>query len=329
MRAFLAAHWFVIVLALGVTSALLFPGPLHVVLDPWEPRSTVAVSLFLVAWTMPTRSLFAEAKRPWAALWAVFLSYGWLPLCAWLLGRIAPSPDVHIGLILVSSVPCTLSAAILWTRLAGGNEATALMTVLGTTFSSWGLTTVWLYYLTGADVDLNVGAMMYDLLVSLILPVVVGQLLRRVPPGRAFADRHKVLLATLAQCFVVAMVLKAGVLVGDKLHGETAAQAPMIVVWSLGTAIFLHLWALACGWFTSGWLRFERDRQIAVAFSASQKTLQVSLILFNEHYAEHYPFAIMPILFYHVGQLLLDTAIARQIAKVEPVPPPDPLDAGA
>ena len=41
--------------------------------------------------------------------------------------------DVRIGLILVASVPCTLSTAVLWTRLAGGNEATALLTAMGTT----------------------------------------------------------------------------------------------------------------------------------------------------------------------------------------------------
>lgn len=326
MRSFLARHWFVSVLAISVGAALLFPGPLRVLLSPWNPSNTVAVSLFLVAWTMPTRSLFAEARRPWAALWAVLISYVWVPASAWVLGQIAPTEDVLIGLILVSSVPCTLSSAILWTRLAGGNEATALMTVLGTTFSSWFLTTALLYQLTGSVVTLDVPAMMLELVVSLILPVVVGQLLRRVPMGRAFAERHKVVLAILAQCFVLAIVLKAGTDVGDKLHSGAAGETPLVFLMSLVLAVFLHLWALASGWFSSGWLRLERDRQIAVAFSASQKTLQVSLILFNKHYAEHYPFAIMPMLFYHVGQLLLDTAIARRISKGE-TPPSDDLPA--
>src|ERR1022692_1874240 len=130
MSSFFAKHWFLIVLSLGVGSALVWPGAMHPVTDPFEPRRFIAISLFLMAWTMPTQSLVAEMRHPYASLWAVLLSYGFVPLSAWLLGFLAPVPDVRIGLILVSTVPCTLSAAVLWTRLAGGNEATALLIVM-------------------------------------------------------------------------------------------------------------------------------------------------------------------------------------------------------
>lgn len=324
MRSLLAANWFLIVLAMSVAAALVFPSSVHRVMGHWEPRSTIAISLFLVAWTMPTRSLVAEVKHPWSAIWAVALSYGLVPLSAWAVGFLAPIEDIQIGLILVASVPCTLSSAILWTRLAGGNEATALLTVLGTTFSSWFLTTAWLYYLTGALVALDVPAMMFDLVVSLIVPVVVGQFLRRLPPCRAFAERHKVAIGLLSQLFVLAIVLKAGVTVGEKLHEPGMQGVTRIFLWSVLLAVSLHLWALGSGWMTSQWLGFSRPRQIAVAFAASQKTLQISLILL-EPFAEKFPFAIMPMLFYHVGQLLIDTAIARRIARGNPILPTEDL----
>ena len=92
----------------------------------------------------------------------------------------------------------------------------------------------------------------------------------------------------------------------------------------------MHLFALASGWFSCRWLGFDRGRQIAVAFAASQKTLQISVMLFEEYYSDDYPYAIMPLLFYHVGQLLLDTAIAKRIAKTSSTEdPPDDLDASA
>jgi sodium/bile acid cotransporter 7 len=311
MRAFLVGHWFLLALVLGVVSTLLFPAAIHPLTDFWEPRFTIAISLFLVAWTMPTRFLVVELRHPYASLWAIFLSYGLVPLAAWMLGLLVGG-DVMIGLILVASVPCTLASAILWTRMAGGNEATALLTVTGTTFTSWGLTTAWLYGLTETAVLLDPGAMMQDLVLSLILPVVVGQLLRRVPLGKQFADRRKVPLAVLAQFFVLAIVLKAGVTVGDRLHDQAA---PMVFLWSIVLAVTLHLLALFGGLFSCRWLGFDRGRQIAVAFSASQKTLQVSLILYEQYFKVHYPFAVMPLLFYHVGQLVLDTIIARHLAK--------------
>src|SRR5256885_7282946 len=58
---------------------LAFPAPLRVLLEPWEPRSTVAISLFLVAWTMPTRPLFAESRRPSAARRALIFTYAFGP----------------------------------------------------------------------------------------------------------------------------------------------------------------------------------------------------------------------------------------------------------
>jgi solute carrier family 10 (sodium/bile acid cotransporter), member 7 len=330
MRSFLVQHWFLLVLAFIVGSALAFPGPLHPLTDIWEPRPTIAISLFLMAWTMPTRSLFEEIRRPMAALWAVVLSYVLVPICAWLFGFLGAVDDVQVGLVLVASVPCTLSSAILWTRMAGGNDATALLATMGTTFLSWGLTTLWLLLLTGTKIDVPVPQMMLDLVLTLILPVVGGQLLRRIPPCKSFADRYRVPISIFSQFFVLAIILKAGVGVGDKLHVANSPDASMIFLSSVVLAIALHMFALASGWFSSGWLGFERGRQIAVAFSASQKTLQISVMLFDEYYSKSHPYAIIPLLFYHVGQLLLDTVIARRIANNRPAtPPPDDLEASA
>jgi sodium/bile acid cotransporter 7 len=182
------------------------------------------------------------------------------------------------------------------------------------------LTTAWLYGLTGHAIDLDPAAMMTDLVLSLIVPVIVGQLLRRIPPGKRFADDHKWLLAIVAQAFVLAMVMKAAVSVGERLSEQAA---PAVFFWSVILAISLHLFALFGGLVSCRWLGFDRARQVAVAFSASQKTLQVSLVLYEQYFKKDYPFAVMPLLFYHVGQLLLDTVIARQLVKGVPHEPQD------
>ena len=255
MRSFLSRHWFLVILMAGVAFTLVAPGVMHGVTDFWEPRRTVAVSLFLVAWTMPTHSLVAELRRPGAACWAVFLSYALVPAAAWALGLLVQDDNVRIGLILVSAVPCTLSSAVLWTRLAGGNEATALLAVTGTTFTSWLLTTAWLSWLTGAKIELDVVAMMLDLVISLILPVLAGQALRLMPFCARFADRHKVAIGVSSQVFVLAIVLKACVTVGDNLHLDGATEVPWILGQSTVLAVAaapVRAWSagssLAAGW---------------------------------------------------------------------------------
>jgi sodium/bile acid cotransporter 7 len=318
MRALLVQSWFLWLLALVLGAALVFPSAVHLIADFWEPRPAVAMSLFLMAWTMPTQSLLVELRRPFASLWAVVLSYGLVPLASWLLGWLAPDPDTRTGLILISSVPCTFSSAVLWTRLAGGNEATALMTVVGTTLLSWALTPAWLSLLTGTEVALNVPAMMRDLVLTLIVPFLLGQGLRRVRACAHFAQRHKTALGVVAQGFILAMILRAGATVGDKLHENQVWQAPEIFLGGIVLALSLHLLAVAGGLFTSRWLGFDRAQQLAVAFASSQKTLPVSLVLYEQYFKQDFPYAVIPILSYHVGQLLLDTVIARRLHRHAP-----------
>ncbi len=311
MKAWFAKHWFLIALISGVAASLAFPSSLRAATERLEPRLIVALSLFLVAWTMPAESLLEEMRRPLASAWAVFLSYGLVPFSSSLLGRLAPDADVGIGLILVSAVPCTFSSAVLWTRMAGGNEATALLGVLGTTFTSWFMTTGLLAYLTGTVVELDIPAVMRDLTLSLILPTLAGQALQRVPSCARFADRHKVSLSAVSQCCVLAIVMKAGVTVGEHLHDSSAAVAPRVFAYSIVLAVVLHLFALGSALATSWQLGFDRGRQIAIAFASSQKTLPISLVLYEQYFKEEFPFAVMPLMFFHLGQLLLDTMIAQ------------------
>lgn len=319
MRSFLARYWFFLILIIGLAAAFAMPAPLGVVTQYWEPNTAVGVSLFLIAWTMPTSSLLAELRRPFASIWAVILSYGLVPISASLLGALAPD-DVRIGLVLVACVPCTLSSAVLWTRLAGGDEATALLAVMGTTFTSWFLTTALLFWLTGAQVELDIADMMVKLVATLIMPVIVGQGLRRIPACSHFAQRHKSAFGVVSQFLIVAIVLKAGVSAGDKLHAGGIAEAPAIFLWSVVLAVVLHLFAVASGILSGRLLGFDRGRQIAIAFAASQKTLPVSLMLYDQYFKQQFPYAVLPLLFYHVGQLLLDTLIAKQMAKSSHAP---------
>ncbi|MFO0866498.1 MAG: bile acid:sodium symporter [Gemmataceae bacterium] len=61
---------------------------------------------------------------------------------------------MRIGFMLAYGVPCTLASCILWTRLAHGNEATALLAVLISTLISPLVAPVWLALTLGANIGL-------------------------------------------------------------------------------------------------------------------------------------------------------------------------------
>src|SRR5207245_1271057 len=122
----LSRHWFLLALGAGLVLAVTWPEH-FVPATAWiDPRIVVVLALFLMAWTLPSRSLAAEVVRPGAALWALLLSYGLLPAAAWFLGAWLPE-DLRLGTLICVAGPCTLASAVLWTRLARGNEATALL----------------------------------------------------------------------------------------------------------------------------------------------------------------------------------------------------------
>src|SRR5271163_1774679 len=121
MARFFARRWFLLVVISGGIIAWLQPEWLR-----WtrhaEPQAVMALALFLAAWTLESRSLYRTLLRPYAALWALIISYGFLPAVSAYLGRwLLPTEDFRVGLMITASVPCTLASAVLWTRMAGGN----------------------------------------------------------------------------------------------------------------------------------------------------------------------------------------------------------------
>ncbi|MBY0524821.1 MAG: bile acid:sodium symporter [Gemmataceae bacterium] len=312
MMTFLLRRWFLLVICVGGLVAWLAPRWLHWTRSA-DPQTVMAAALFLSAWTMESRSLARSLARPWPALWAGIISYGFLPAIAWSLARLLPTEDLRLGLMITAAVPCTLASAVLWTRLAGGNEATALLSTLLTTALSWLATTLWLSFSTGSDVALDTAGMMRGLALVLVLPVGVGQAARALPSLAATATRFKQPISVFSRLLVVVIMLRAAVEVSERLGLE---QSPGWLALSLALLISLatHLLALWGGIWSSRLLGFDRPNQIAVAFAGSQKTLPVSLYLFDMYFRT-YTFAVVPMVFYHVGQLVVDTFIADHWAE--------------
>jgi sodium/bile acid cotransporter 7 len=316
MLSFLAKRWFLLLLCAGVCLAYVRPEWLRPVVDRLEPKLVVALALFLMAWGLDSRSLYQAAVRPWPALWAVAVSYGALPLIAKCVGWTFLSPDFALGLMIIASVPCTLSSAQLWTRMAGGNEAVVLVVVLLTTSTSWLATTFWLSVGTPVAASPDTHTLMSMLFVGLLGPVGAGQLLRRFPGAAKTATRYKKWLSVASQLFILGVMLKAAVGVLAHVSDLTLTAVLAAALACVGT----HLAALALGLWGGRALRFARADCIAVAFACSQKTLPVSLLLFEVYYQHEYALAVVPIAFYHVGQLVVDTFIAERLA-APPQPP--------
>jgi sodium/bile acid cotransporter 7 len=109
------------------------------------------------------------------------------------------------------------------------------------------------------------------------------------------------------------MLFQAAAKVGEKLEqgGEGLELGSLLVVAAL--CLGLHSSGLLLGMWTSSWWRFDRPTRIAVGFACSQKTLPVALLVFQQYY-QGLSLAVVPLMFYHFGQLVVDTFVADSLA---------------
>lgn len=311
MVAALRKRWFVWCLLAAVVVAAVAPDVVDAVVRVFPPRWVVATTLFCMAWTLESHRLWRAFVQPAPALLAVVISYGFVPLLGWAVSFLLPT-EFRIGLLVATSVPCTLASATIWTRLAGGNEATALMVTMATTCTSWLVTTSWLSLTTATQVEIDAAAMMRDLVLYLVLPVAIGQSARWPALLRHIADRGRTLLSVVSRLLILIIILQAVVLATRGLAQTTTIGWQLVGLLPIaGVAVSTHLAALGTGYWISGWLGFDTSNRIAVAFASSQKTLPVGLLLVHTYYRE-FPLAIVPMVFFHVGQLLVDTLIAER-----------------
>ena len=155
----------------------------------------------------------------------------------------------------------------------------------------------------------------YKLALMVVLPMIIGQLLRRSDVIASWANSHRSVLSTVCQCGILSMVLIGAIRCGQQMETIGLGHAFVSVSWMLVLVVVLHIAALVVGYWCSGLARFERPNRIAVMISGSQKTLLVGL---------HLAFMVgggqivLPMVSYHVAQLLIDTVVADWFASGQP-----------
>ncbi len=221
-------------------------------------------------------------------------------------------PARAVGMILAASVPCTLASAAVWTRRAGGNDATSLLVTMATNLSCFLVTPAWLLFLASRTTTaMRFSDMVLKLLLLIVLPIVLAQLLRTIPAVGRWATANKTGLGVYAQLGILTMVLLAAVHGGQTLDSLQDQAALLIGQIALVLALvgLLHTAAWWIGFSAAGKLNLAREEQIAVAFAGSQKTLTVGLVVALQFGG----LVVLPMLAYHVEQLLIDTLLADRL----------------
>lgn len=310
MQRFLAERWFLIALVAVLAAGFSWPERLVTLTERVPQNLVVATVLFLMAVSLNAGAIWRALTRPGAVLLAVAINFGLLPLVAWQISGLMRS-DLGVGMLIVGAVPSTLTAAAVWTRRAGGNDAVALLVTVSTNLACFVVTPLWLYVTADMVAEIPLGQTIGHLALVVLIPTLIAQCVRLYRPVALVADRRKFFFGGLAQCGILLIVGVGSVRAALELGRSEEAIGLAGWIGMLTAVVGLHVAMLAAGHLLAMAAGINREDRIAVGFSGSQKTLMVGLLLALKFSG----LAILPMVAYHVCQLLVDTLVADWLRK--------------
>ena len=142
--------------------------------------STLSVGLFaymtfITALGTRFRDFIHVLAKPWVPLWMLFLIHGVAPLLAWAIGAVFYPQEffVRLGLLVSASIPIAVTS-IIWTSLAEGDVALALVAVTLDTLIVPVFMPTYFAFIVGETVHLDYIHMLIELLWMVTIPSFLG-----------------------------------------------------------------------------------------------------------------------------------------------------------
>jgi sodium/bile acid cotransporter 7 len=306
---------FVLVLVLTVCMASLWPvrGAVAVALSALATAAIVLL-FFLHGARLPRESL-SLALRHWQ-LHATILAITFLifPLLGLALSiafpRLLP-PDLWVGVLFLCALPSTVQSSIAFTSIAHGNVAGTVASAAASNLIGIALTPTIIAALTRAYATNLSFSGIWNIVLVMLLPFVLGHLLRPwIGPWAAkskrllgFTDRGTIVLAVYS-AFSAAVI--------EHLWRQVPLATFAVLV---GVCVVLLISVLLIARFAARLLGFAREDEISIVFCGSKKSLVSGVPMARVLFAgPHVGAAILPLMIFHQIQLIVCAWIARRYA---------------
>ena len=289
---------------------------------------TRGIAVFLIFFvqglSLPTEDLSAGIRQ--LKLHGFVLGWNYLifPLILWiglqLVGSALP-PELQFGFIYLAILPTTITSAVYFTSAAHGDVAVAVFSTAISNLLSVFLVPIGVALLLseGGGNDVSMGTMFLKLCKLIVLPMAIGQILRRYlrsvfPLIKPWFKR----VTTASIFFIMYCTFCDGAKSAAWEHLGWGAVAGTIV-----GALVLLLTASGLVWWTSGWLGVASPARVAAFFCGSQKSLATGVPMATSIFSlgggisgiPDLSVIVLPLMCYHFFQLTLAARIAGSLTK--------------
>ena len=294
---YISEYMGILVLAAALL-ALAFPDLLGQV-RPTVISYLLGVVMFGMGLTLNLRDFKIVFSRPKDVIIGCLAQFTVMPLLAWCLAWLFRLDEaLALGVVLVGCSPGGTASNVI-TYLAKGDLALSVgMTGVSTLLAPL-LTPLLTWALAGKSVDVDVVSMFMSILCVVILPIVVGLLVKWLWPK--FTERATDYLpafSSVAIAFIVAIIIAAN---ADKL----LAGGLLIVV-----VVMLHnVCGLSLGYLIGRLLRLAEPKKRAISIEVGMQNSGLASSLATIHFAA-YPLATIPGAIFSVWHNLSGAAVA-------------------
>jgi sodium/bile acid cotransporter 7 len=241
------------------------------------------------------------------------------PLLVFSLVQFVPGldPNFALGISYLGALPSTVSAAVVLVSISGGNVPAAIFNASISSLLGVVMTPFWMG-IAGGEVagELDLWASIVDLSIKVVLPVILGLAMHRYlfPKIKPYLNRLKYLDQTVILSIVFTTF-------SESFSQRLFASFSWLSLGGLSLVmLFILLLVVGILYLLVRSLSFSKEDQIAAIFCGSTKSLvhgvAIGKVLFPS--AAIFGLVLLPVMLYHLQQLILGSLLARRYEKNKP-----------
>jgi sodium/bile acid cotransporter 7 len=288
---------------------------------PWKPFIQVGIALLFFFYGL---KLDPAQLRTGLSNWRLHLliqvtTFFGFPLLVFSLINFVPGldPNFALGISYLGALPSTVSAAVVLVSISGGNVAAAIFNASISSLLGVVMTPFWMRVAGGELAgELDLWASIVDLSIKVVLPVILGLVLHRFlfSKIKPYLSRLKYLDQTVILSIVFTTF-------SESFSQRLFASFSWLSLGGLALVmLFILLLVVGILYLLVRALSFSKEDQIAAIFCGSTKSLvhgvAIGKVLFPS--AAIFGLVLLPVMLYHLQQLILGSILARYYEKNKP-----------
>jgi sodium/bile acid cotransporter 7 len=288
---------------------------------PWKPFIQVGIALLFFFYGL---KLDPAQLRAGLSNWRLHVliqvtTFLGFPLLVFALVNFVPGldPNFALGISYLGALPSTVSAAVVLVSISRGNVPAAIFNASVSSLLGVVMTPFWMR-VAGGEVagELDFWASIVDLSIKVVLPVILGLVMHRYlfPKIKPYLNRLKYLDQTVILSIVFTTFSES---FSQRLFDSFSwLSLGGLALWML----FILLLVVGILFLLVKAMSFSKEDQIAAVFCGSTKSLvhgvAIGKVLFPS--AAIFGLVLLPVMLYHLQQLILGSFLARYYEKNKP-----------